>query len=125
MSTSIQILIMAILFFCLTVVALIVFFITGKIDALFIAIGFVSGAVCMLAIRANLWNKKKILELEPNVYFWIVFLFLVVLECFCIYLFYFSDKNSILFKIDYFAQRGKYLILLIPIWIVTLYNLKK
>ena len=117
--------IVAVVLTSMSVLALIVFFAIGDNDALFAALSSASGAVCLFAIRARVWDKKKIINLEPNVYFWSTILFLAVLECMCFYLFIYSDGNNWFSKIDFFAKWGKYFVLLVPVWVVTLYNLKK
>lgn len=125
MSTSIQMYVMAVILVSMSVLSLIVFFVIGDSDALFTAISSASGAVCIFAIRANVWDKKKIINLESDVYFWITILFLAILECLCLYLFIYSDGNNWFAKIDFLAKWGKYFVLLIPVWIITLYNLKR
>ena len=116
---------MAVIFSCMAVFALIIFFAIRNNDALFAALFSASGAACLFAIRAKVWDKKKIIELEPNAYFWIAILFLVILECVCFYLFNYSNGINFLSKITFFAKYGKYFVWLIPIWIITLYNFKK
>lgn len=125
MSTSIQMYVMAVILVSMSVLSLIVFFVIGDSDALFTAISSASGAVCIFAIRANVWDKKKIINLESDVYFWITILFLAILECLCLYFFIYSDGNNWFAKIDFLAKWGKYFVLLIPVWIITLYNLKR
>jgi hypothetical protein len=46
----------------MSVLSLIVFLAIGDSEALFTAICSASGAICILAIRANVWNKKKIIK---------------------------------------------------------------
>lgn len=125
MSTSIQMYIMAIILLSMSVLSLIVFLAIGDSEALFTAICSASGAICILAIRANVWNKKKIISIKSDLYFLLSILFLGILECLFIYLFIYSDDNNWLAKIVFFAIWGRYFVLLIPIWIITLYNLKR
>lgn len=125
MSTSIQMFIAIIFFSIIAILSLIAFFISGEYDCLFGALCFASGSACTFAIRAKVWNEKKYIELEPNRYFWIAILVLFLLECLFLYLFYYSHGNNILSRIFFFDKYGKYLVLLIPVWIITLYNLKK
>lgn len=118
--------IVSVILFCAAILALIIFFATGESDALFAALVSVSGAVFILTYRAKVWGEKKIIELKPNVFFWVTVLFLAALECISFYLFVYSDDDNWLSKIDFFAKWGKYFVLLIPAWIITLmYNLKK
>lgn len=125
-STSNQMYIVAVILFCMSLLALLIFFVLGESDALFASLVSVSGAVFILTYRAKVWGKKKIIKLESNVFFWITILFLAALEFLSFYLFVYSDGDNWLSKIDFFAKWGQYFVLLIPAWIITLiYNLKK
>lgn len=118
--------IVAIALFCIAIFALIIFLALGDSDALFGALVSVSGAVSVLTYRSRVWGEKKIVELELNGVFLIVILLLITLECLSFYLFVYADGENCLSKIDFFARWGKYFVLLIPVWIITLmYNLKK
>lgn len=75
--------------------------------------------------RAKVWDEKKYIELEPNRYFWIAIFALFLLECLFLYLFYYFQGDNILLRIFFFDKYGEYFVLLIPVWIITLYNLKK
>lgn len=125
MSTSIQMIIAAVFFGIIAILSLIAFLISGDSDCLFGSLCFASGAVCVYAIRAKVWGEKNLIELDPNRYFWLALIILFLLECVFLYLYYFCIGNHILSKIGFFAKYGRYFVLLIPIWIVTLYNLKK
>lgn len=118
--------IVAVVLFCMTILAIVVFFVIGESDAFFAAVVSFSGAVSILTYRAKVWGEKKIIELELNAAFLITILFLVILECLCFYFFVYSEGENWLSKIDFFAKWGKYFILLIPVWIITLiYNIRK
>lgn len=124
MSTSINMYVGAVILSCIAILSLIVFVTFGDDQALFSAIASASGAASIFAIRANVWNKKKVIQFEPNSYYWLALIFLVVLEFVCFYLFIYSDSGKLLSSF-FLNEWGKYFVLIIPIWIVTLYNLKK
>ena len=125
MSTSIQMIIATVFLSIIAILSLIGFFITGESECLFGFLCFGSGAVCVYAIRAKVWDKKNLIELAPNRYFWIAILILFLIECVFLYLYYIFIGDNLLSRITFFAKYGKYFVLLIPVWIVTLYNLKK
>jgi len=116
----------AVIFFSvIAILSLIAFFISGESVCLFGALCFASGSACTFVIRAKVWDEKKYIELEPNRYFWIAIFALFLLECLFLYLFYYFQGDNILSRILFFDKYGKYFVLLIPVWMVTLYNLKK
>lgn len=125
MSTSIQMFIGFILFSVIAILSLIAFFISWEYDCLFGALCYASGAAFIFVIRAKVWDEKKYIELEPNRYFWIAIFALFLLECLFLYLFYYFQGDNILLRIFFFDKYGEYFVLLIPVWIITLYNLKK
>lgn len=124
-STSKQMYMFSVVLFAMAILALIIFFAIGETDTLFASFASASCAVFLLTYRAKIWDEKKIFELKLNVFFWILILSLVVAECICLYCFVFSNGENWLTKIDFFAKWGKFFVLLIPAWIITLFlNLK-
>jgi hypothetical protein len=120
LSTSKQMYIVSVILFAMAVLALIIFFAIGESDALFAAFASVSGGVFLLTYRAKIWNEKKIFDLKLNAFFLVVILFLVIVECISFYCFVYSDGENWLSKMDFFAKWGKFFVLLIPAWIITL-----
>ena len=125
MSTSIQMIIGIIICSIIAILSLIVFFITGESICFLGFLCYGSGATCAYTIRAKVWDEKNLIELTPNRYFWIAILILFLLEFVFLYLYYIYAGDNLLSRITFFAKYGKYFVLLIPVWIVTLYNLKK
>lgn len=125
MSTSIQMFIGVIYCSVIAILSLIGFLITGESLCLFGSLCYASGSACIFVIRAKVWNKKKYIELEPNRHFWIAIFSLFLLECLFLYLYYYFHGDNILSRILFFYKYGKFFVLLIPVWILTLYNLKK
>lgn len=93
MSSSIQMLIFSILLSCMAAIELIVFLFTGEADPLFSALTLVSVVAFVLAVRARVWDKKKIIELDQNRYWVMALLILAILECIFLYLIYTRWRN--------------------------------
>ncbi len=125
MSSSIQMLIFSILLSCMAVIELIVFLFTGKADPLFSALTLASVVAFVLAVRARVWDKKKIIELDQNRYWVMSLLILTILECIFLYLIYISQNAYIMSIDDFLVKWIKPFVFIIPIWILTLYNLRK
>ncbi len=107
------------------ILALIVFIIDGDTDCLFYSLAFGTIGIFIFVMRAKIWDKN-IIKFNPNIYFWLSILVLLLLECIFIYLFYYTIDNNVLSKIEFFNKYGEtFTILLISMWIVTLYNLKE
>lgn len=125
MSSSIQMLILFITLSFMAVVGFIAFLITGEIDIFFSALTMASGAAFVLVVRARVWNKKKIIELEQNRYWVMALLILAILECIFLYLIYISQNAYIMSISDFLIKWIRPFVFIIPIWILTLYNLRK
>jgi len=125
MSSSIQMLILFITLSFMAVVGFIAFLITGEIDIFFSALTMASGAAFVLVVRARVWNKKKIIELEQNRYWVMALLILAILECIFLYLIYISQNAYIMSIDDFLVKWIRPFVFIIPIWILTLYNLRK
>ena len=125
MSSSIQMLILFITLSFMAVVGFIAFLITGEIDIFFSALTMASGAAFVLAVRARVWDKKKIIELEQNRYWVMALLILAILECIFLYLIYISQNAYIMSISDFLIKWIRPFVFIIPIWILTLYNLRK
>jgi hypothetical protein len=109
----------------MAVVGFFVFLFTGNIDVFFPALTAASGAAFVLAVRARVWDKKKIIELDQNRYWVMSLLFLAILECIFLYLIYISQNAYIMSIDDFLVKWIKPFVFIIPIWILTLYNLRK
>lgn len=125
MSTSIQMLIFSILLSFMAAIELIAFLITGEVDPLFSALTLASVVAFVLAVRARVWDKKKIIELEQNRYWVMALLILAILECIFLYLIYISQNAYIMSIDDILVKWIRPFVFIIPIWILTLYNLRK
>ena len=125
MSTSIQMLIFSILLSFMAAIVFIAFLITGEIDIFFSALTIASCAAFVLAVRARVWDKKKIIELDQNRYWVMSLLILAILECIFIYLIYISQNAYIKSISDFLVKWIRPFVFIIPIWILTLYNLRK
>nr|WP_320037769.1 hypothetical protein [uncultured Bacteroides sp.] len=109
----------------MAVIELIVFLFTGKADPLFSALTLASVVAFVLAVRARVWDKKKIIELDQNRYWVMSLLILTILECIFLYLIYISQNAYIMSIDDFLVKWIKPFVFIIPIWILTLYNLRK
>jgi len=125
MSSSIQMLIFFITLSFMAVIGFIAFLITGEIDIFFSALTMASGAAFVLVVRARVWDKKKIIELEQNRYWVMALLILAILECIFLYLIYISQNAYIMSISDFLIKWIRPFVFIIPIWILTLYNLRK
>lgn len=125
MSSSFEMLILSIFLLFMAVVGFFVFLFTGNIDVFFPALTAASGAAFVLAVRARVWDKKKIIELDQNRYWVMSLLFLAILECIFLYLIYISQNAYIMSIDDFLVKWIKPFVFIIPIWILTLYNLRK
>jgi hypothetical protein len=125
MSSSIQMLIFFVTLSFMAVVGFIAFLITGEIDIFFSALTMASGAAFVLVVRARVWDKKKIIELEQNRYWVMALLILAILECIFLYLIYISQNAYIMSISDFLIKWIRPFVFIIPIWILTLYNLRK
>jgi hypothetical protein len=118
--------IVAVILFSLSLLSIVIFFVIGESDALFAALASFTAAFFVISYRAKVWDEKKVVELELNGYFLLAILFLAVLECLSFYLFIYSEGNNCISTIGFFTKWGKYFILIIPTWIISLIlNLKK
>ena len=125
MSSSFEMLIFSIFLLFMAVVGFFVFLFTGNIDVFFPALAAASGAAFVLAVRARVWDKKKIIELDQNRYWVMALLILTILECIFLYLIYISQNAYIMSIDDFLVKWIKPFVFIIPIWILTLYNLRK
>ncbi len=103
----------------------IVFLFSGDIDIFFSALTTASGAAFVLAFRARVWDEKKIIELEQNRYWVMSILILAILECIFLYLIYLSQNAYIMSISNFLIKWIRPFVFIIPIWILTLYNLRK
>ena len=125
MSTSIQMFFLFIILLFIATLGFIVFLFTGEIDVFFSALTTASGAAFVLAFRARAWDEKKIIELEQNRYWVMSILILAILECIFLYLIYLSQNAYIMSISDFLIKWIRPFVFIIPIWILTLYNLRK
>ncbi len=124
-SSSIKMLIFSIFLLFIAAIGFVAFLFTGNIDIFFPALTSASGAAFTLAVRARVWNKKKIIELDQNRYWVMSLLFLTILECIFLYLIYISQNAYIMSISDFLVKWIRPFVFIIPIWILTLYNLRK
>lgn len=125
MSSSIQLLILFITLSFIAAIGFVAFLFTGDIDVFFPALTTASGAAFVFAVRARVWNKKKIIELDQNRYWVMSILILAILECIFLYLIYISQNAYIMSISDSLIKWVRPFVFIIPIWILTLYNLRK
>ncbi|WP_321426095.1 hypothetical protein [uncultured Bacteroides sp.] len=125
MSTSIQMFFLFIILSFMATLGFIVFLFSGDIDIFFSALTTASGAAFVLAFRARVWDEKKIIELEQNRYWVMSILILAILECIFLYLIYLSQNAYIMSISNFLIKWIRPFVFIIPIWILTLYNLRK